>query len=165
MADPTFDTVEREPLFPDWDGPDTFPFTDFGIEQRLGRIRKIEAAIERLRKQKAEADAWYSGRFLKLAEGQDRLEAEILQALREIGETSCATPYGTAFIRKSTTTLWPDDAVILEWVKSTPEPITLMRTKESPDKKAIKLYLESNGVTLPGYEVNEGEALSIRKAS
>ena len=49
MADPTFDAPVKEPLFPDWDGPETFPFTDFGIEQRLGRIRKIEAATARLK--------------------------------------------------------------------------------------------------------------------
>jgi hypothetical protein len=167
MADPTFDTVKREPLFPDWDGPDTFPFTDFGIEQRLGRIRKIEAAVERLKKQQADADEWYRSRFLKLAEAEGRLQTEIFQALREIGEKSCATPYGTAFIRKSTTTIWPEDALILEWVKERPNSNTLhlLKTKEQPDKKAIKSYMESTGTVIPGYEVKEGEALSIRKAS
>jgi len=167
MADQLFDVQEKEPLFPDWTGPETFPVTDFGVAMHLGRIKQIDHEIERLKQQQAAQDEWFRNRFLKLAEARDHHEGETFRTLKELGEKSCATPHGTATIRKSTTTIWPSDVEVLDWVKTqAPEVrLTLLKTKEQPDKTAIKNYLAAVGGTLPGFEVKETETLAIRKAS
>jgi len=168
MTDKLFDTQEREPLFLDLeDLPEQFPLSDYGIHMHLKAIHRIDHEVERLKKQQADEDAWFAERFRRLEEARSHHEGESFRTLKEIGEKSCATPYGTAFIRKSTTTVWPEDGVILEWVKAQPGDVRpqLLRTKESPDKTAIKDYMKASGRTVPGYETKEGEALSIRKAS
>lgn len=168
MADKLFDAVEREPLFPDMDDlPEKFPTSDFGIQMHLQQIQKIDHEIERLKAQQEAQNEWFRQRFLRLAEARDHHEAESFRTLKEIGEKSCATPYGTAFIRKSTTTIWPDDSTILAWVKEQGPKVAedLLKKKEQPDKTAIKEYMKTSGKIVPGYETKEAEALSIRKAA
>ena len=168
MTDILFDTQERAPLFADLeDLPEQFPLSDYGIHMHLKAIHRIDHEAERLKKQQAHEDAWFAERFRRLEEARSLHEVESFRTLKEIGEKSCATPYGTAFIRKSTTTVWPEDGVVIEWVKAQPAEvrIQLLRTKESPDKAAIKDYMKSSGSIVPGYETREAEAMSIRKAS
>jgi hypothetical protein len=168
MVDILFDTQEHEPLFPDIDDlPETFPVTDFGVQLHLQQIQRIDRGLERLKRQQADQEQWFQQRRLRFEEARERHAADTLDILNAIGERSCSTPFGTAFIRKSTTTAWPEDGVILEWVKAQPGDVRgqLLRTKESPDKAAIKDYMKASGKIVPGYETKEGEALSIRKVS
>jgi hypothetical protein len=170
MADPLFEERKTEPLFDDMpDLPEKYPISDFGVSLHLERITKIDREMERLEAQQKDSQEWFRRRLLRLAEARDRHVLDTAQMLKDMGEKTCATPFGTATLRKSTNTLWPDDSRLVEWVNSLPQNIdrsTLLHTKASPDKAAIKSLLKSNAdITLPGFEVKDTETLSIRKAS
>lgn len=167
QADPLFDAEVPEPLFPDEFEADV-PNNDWGVGLRLRRIKMIEDQALSLQRQKKTALDWYDARAAKMQARIDREEQELLNYLKETGQSSVATPEGTAIATTRTAIAWPDDGLLLAWAKEQQQlgnAKTLVNVKESPNKPGIKTYIKNTGCIPEGYAETQNTSLSVRKAA
>lgn len=88
-------------------------------------------------------------------------KGELHAMMQKLGVTKYATPYGTSFYKRVKRKEWlMDDAGLLGFAKSTPDPASLVRMKEYPDKKQIEAYVEATG-TEGVLAVTEGEEVQF----
>lgn len=73
-------------------------------------------------------------------------KGELHAMMQALNVTKYSTPYGTSFYKRVKRKEWlMDDAGLLAFAKSTPDPTSLVRVKEYPDKKQIEAYVEATG--------------------
>jgi len=73
-------------------------------------------------------------------------KGELHAMMRALDVTKYSTPYGTSYYKRVKRKEWlMDDAELLAFARSTPDPTSLIRVKEYPDRKQIEAYVEATG--------------------
>jgi len=152
---------ERDPLFgPEFDEPlmDTM-----GVDRTLWWLKKIAAERATYAAQLEEAKRFYDRRMAQCDQQAEFAKARIETFLKDGQKERVATPSGTVFFQTINGVIWPEDEVLVAFVRENAiEGIVSEETVTKIDKAALKKYIKESGRSPMGYETPEKTKLAVR---
>jgi hypothetical protein len=133
------------------------------VARQMNWINQNEAAIAQLNKQAQQATDFYKARVDALDKRNDDLRTNCARFMTLNNFKKLVTWAGTISLKASKKVVWPEDDVLVAFAKANggEHVDELIRTKESPNKKDLKKFIESSGLEPEGYRIEEKEITSI----
>jgi hypothetical protein len=133
------------------------------VARNIAIINASEKKLSQLKTIKEEFDRFFKHREESLNKNIGFLKQNIQSWMDECALVSVPTPIGTASVVKRMSVIWPDDDVIVQFVKENCPNLLRTEVRETVVKKILKEYLVNNPtLSLEGYEENPMVTLQIR---
>lgn len=130
------------------------------VEGYLFAINKLNDEINNLKTLKTQSAEFYSNKIESTQNTIDMLKSRIELFMKATETKRIPTQAGTVFFTTRKKETLPDDEVLLKYSE---DYAIATNIKVTPDKKAIKAFINDGGAVPNGYSVEEVTSLSIRK--
>jgi hypothetical protein len=135
------------------------------VAYQIRQVNQLLADALAYKQQASEAAEFYDRRIKALTQRADMLKENIGRWLKLNGMKRLATHSGTVHFSKKKKVIWCDDETLLSYVNNQDKAVQDELRNISPNKSALRQYIESTGVAPEGYRTEEAEGISIRKAA
>lgn len=163
LAEVVREPGSREELF----GPEyNEPLLDsMGVDRTLWWLKRIAADKAVFQTQLEEAQAFYARKMAQLDQTAEFAKARIEAFLKAGEKDKLVVPNGTVFFQTTNGTIWPEDEVIVAFVRENAvEGVISEQTVTKIDKAVLKKYIKESGRAPMGFETPERTKLAFRLA-
>ncbi len=130
----------------------------------MARIKKIEDAMPKLKKQYEDFMLWYKAQT-NAFDRQIAYERLALQNQLEVtGEKLIRTDMGTVSLSHPTEKTWPTPEELVAWCEKNQVPDSI-KTVKTPVMKVVSKYIKETGAVPPGYTEEKTTSITIRPPS